>query len=180
MICERCDAEFFIDWRKDTRRTPCRFCSKVCSNSREQTAHTINKIKRSLIDYFVEIGRQRPVCRQCGKFVRGKNKDSLLCRGCSPKKGTALSVRDHRLRKKRKLIEYKGGKCCICGYNKYDGALDFHHVDPEKKEFAIAQRLINISWEKVVKEIDKCILLCANCHREFHAGLIKIPEGLLV
>jgi predicted HNH restriction endonuclease len=52
--------------------------------------------------------------------------------------------------------------------------LDFHHVDSTKKEFGIGNSGYTRSWEKVKKELDKCILVCANCHREIHEGLIKI------
>lgn len=74
----------------------------------------------------------------------------------------------HRKKLKRKAIEYKGGKCQKCGYDKCDNALEFHHVNPEEKEFQITGT--NISWEKIKIELDKCILLCANCHREKHAS----------
>ena len=79
-------------------------------------------------------------------------------------------------RKKIKLlaIEYKGGKCLICGYNKYVGALDFHHLDEGTKEFGLAVAGLTRSWERTKKELDKCVLLCANCHREVHGGLIKL------
>lgn len=66
---------------------------------------------------------------------------------------------------KEKLVEYKGGKCEKCGYNKCITALEFHHINPEEKEFNIDGRS---SFEKSKKEVDKCILVCANCHREIH------------
>lgn len=70
--------------------------------------------------------------------------------------------------KKAALVKYKGGKCCICGYDKVNSALDFHHVGP--KEFGIAKRK-DISLEKLKKEVDKTILVCKNCHQEIHAGI---------
>ena len=68
---------------------------------------------------------------------------------------------------KNKAIEYKGGSCSKCGYNKCAGALEFHHIDPSQKEFGITTK--NVKWEKLKLELDKCILVCANCHREIHA-----------
>ena len=68
-------------------------------------------------------------------------------------------------------VEYKGGKCIFCGYAKYVGALDFHHM--ENKSFGISAKGYTRSWEVVRKELDKCILVCANCHREVHAGLLQ-------
>lgn len=70
------------------------------------------------------------------------------------------------------LIDYKGGACQFCGYNKCQEALDFHHLDSKKKDFNISGG--TKSFERLKPEIDKCVLVCANCHREIHAGLIKI------
>jgi 5-methylcytosine-specific restriction endonuclease McrA len=67
-------------------------------------------------------------------------------------------------------IEYKGGKCEKCGYDKYDGALEFHHLDPSKKDFAISKKKARYI-DKLKPELDKCILLCSNCHRELHGGI---------
>lgn len=78
--------------------------------------------------------------------------------------------RSSRQRLKEKLVEYKGGKCEICGYNKCINALEFHHLDPSEKDFGIVNGNA-IAFEKVKKEVDKCILVCANCHREIHFNL---------
>ena len=77
-----------------------------------------------------------------------------------------------RKRLKIKLINYKGGKCQICGYNRCINALEFHHLNPNEKDFQISG--ISKSFETMKKEVDKCILVCANCHREIHAGLINL------
>lgn len=82
------------------------------------------------------------------------------------------AVSKRRRRIKVMAVEFKGGKCQICGYNKYVGALDLHHVDPDKKSFSISSRGHSRSWEKVKKELNKCMLLCANCHREIEAGVV--------
>ena len=63
----------------------------------------------------------------------------------------------------------------ICGYDRYLGALDFHHLDPNKKSFGLSKKGLTHSWEKIKSEIDKCILVCANCHRELHAGITQLP-----
>lgn len=79
---------------------------------------------------------------------------------------------DAVIKRRRKLkemsVQYKGGKCERCGYNKCVDALDFHHVNPLIKEFDISRNGHTKSWEKLKKELDKCILICANCHREEH------------
>jgi len=71
-------------------------------------------------------------------------------------------------------VDYKGEKCQCCGYDKYIGALEFHHIDPNEKDFSLSHRGYCYSWDKVKKELDKCILVCSNCHREIHAGIIKV------
>ena len=83
-------------------------------------------------------------------------------------------------RRKIKLmsIEYKGGKCQICGYSKYPGALDLHHING-KKSFGISDKGYTRSWERTKKELDKCILVCANCHREIEAGISQLPKETL-
>ena len=68
------------------------------------------------------------------------------------------------------LVEYKGGKCELCGYSGCIDVLDLHHKDASKKEFGISSSGLTRSWEKNKAEADKCVLLCANCHREIHAG----------
>jgi len=70
-------------------------------------------------------------------------------------------------------LEYKGGKCCKCGYDKCVGALEFHHINPDEKEFGPGHNGHTRSWKRVKKELDKCILVCANCHREIHAELLQ-------
>jgi 5-methylcytosine-specific restriction endonuclease McrA len=87
------------------------------------------------------------------------------------KKCRVVAVQKRRDVLKIKAVEYKGGKCERCGYSKYVGALDFHHVDPSQKDFAIASKGYTRSWEKVINELDKCIMLCSNCHREVHNGI---------
>jgi len=86
----------------------------------------------------------------------------------------AVSMRRKRL--KRMAREYKGGKCMICGYDRCLDALDFHHRDPSKKDFGLSAHGITHSWEKIQKEIQKCVLICANCHREVHAGITQLPK----
>ena len=82
------------------------------------------------------------------------------------------AVAKRRRKIKSMAIEYKGGECQICGYNKYQGALDLYHING-KKEFGIGDKGYTRSWEKVKTELDKCILVCANCHRELEAGIIQ-------
>lgn len=87
------------------------------------------------------------------------------------RKNKVKSVVNWRKRTKEKLIEYKGGKCEKCGYNKCSDALEFHHNNPNEKDFGISTRGDIKSFEALKKEVDKCTLLCSNCHRELHFNL---------
>jgi hypothetical protein len=67
------------------------------------------------------------------------------------------------------LIEKRGGGCEQCGYKKNIAALDFHHLEKSKKKFQLdARHLSNNRMEVLLEEFEKCLLLCANCHREEH------------
>lgn len=81
-----------------------------------------------------------------------------------------VAVAKRRKMLRTKAIKYAGGKCMICGYDRCVDALDFHHRDEQTKSFGISQNGLTRSWEKVRKEVDKCILVCANCHREIHSN----------
>jgi hypothetical protein len=97
---------------------------------------------------------------------RGKIGGSVYCKKC-----TTIQVVERTKKLKQEMVVYKGGCCQICGYNKYIGALDFHHIDPNKKDFTIAH-VRQYKFNDVIKnELDKCLLVCSNCHRELHGGL---------
>ena len=84
------------------------------------------------------------------------------------KEKAVKAVVKRRQKVKEMAVEYKGGSCQRCGYDKYVGALEFHHMDPNEKDFLISRKGYCTSWGKIKKELDKCILVCANCHREVH------------
>lgn len=86
--------------------------------------------------------------------------------------GSAIDVSNYRRRRKANLMKVLGDKCCICGYNELPDALEFHHINPEDKEFGIASKGTCRDLEKDLAEIKKCVLICANCHRAIHKGLI--------
>ena len=69
---------------------------------------------------------------------------------------------------RKKNLNLKINGCAICGYNKCDAALEFHHVNPENKKFSLGARNTEYLSNRVIEELNKCILLCANCHREVH------------
>lgn len=83
------------------------------------------------------------------------------------------AVTKRRQKIKMMAVEYKGNECSQCGYKKCIGALEFHHLDPLQKDFGVGRNGASRSWEKTKAELDKCIMVCANCHREIHEGLIS-------
>lgn len=80
--------------------------------------------------------------------------------------------------RKRHAIVYLGGSCSVCGYEKCDAALDFHHLDPNFKS-GLSQKWLRSDWATAEKELNGCVLLCANCHREYHAGDIELSCDIL-
>lgn len=118
-------------------------------------------------------------CRKCSVdkpitefFKASKTKKSTstndyvdkICRSCKHD-----AMQERRKAHKQWCVDYKGGKCIECGYNKCLAALDFHHLEPHEKEFKFRNDLR--SKELIKPELDKCVLLCSNCHREVHAGI---------
>ena len=87
-------------------------------------------------------------------------------------------VKKWRTNTKIRCLKYKGGSCIICGYNKCNRAMCFHHIDPSKKEFGIAEPC-TISWFRIRNELKKCVLLCVRCHAEVHDGSINIGPYLI-
>lgn len=87
-----------------------------------------------------------------------------------------LKVAVARRRKVLKIraVKVKGGKCAACGYQRCIAALEFHHVGDDK-DFGVSFRGFSRSWKRIRSELGKCILLCANCHRELHSGLLQLP-----
>lgn len=119
-------------------------------------------------ELYKQLGNIKKVAKQM-HISYDRLRNVIISDKITPKKRDTSS---YRREVKRKLIEYKGGKCQICGYNRCQEALEFHHLDPSQKDFTISGG--TKSFESLKPEVDKCILVCANCHREIHAGLIKV------
>jgi 5-methylcytosine-specific restriction endonuclease McrA len=86
----------------------------------------------------------------------------------------------HRRKVKAILVAEHGGKCLLCGYDKYIGALEFHHLDRSTKSFTIASMGWMKGLERLRKEAAKCILLCSNCHREAENDPSILESRLMV
>jgi hypothetical protein len=163
-VCKKCDITFsrrpIIDGRMRNlqRRQYCLDCSPFGNHNTKNFDKDIQKGKTFC-------------CEDCNEeYVYLHKGDTILkCAKCTTAKRSA--------QRKQKCVEYKGGKCLICSYDKYIGALEFHHIDPEKKSFDISQFKASITqWDVLKEELDKCALVCANCHREVEAGITKIPR----
>jgi len=112
------------------------------------------------------------ICKHHGEteyVLEGRN--YYRCKKC---RSNSVTKRRHVV--KSKLINEFGGKCKICSYNKCVRALEFHHIDSSEKNFGLAHKGFSRNYKKSLEEAKKCILVCANCHREIEAGLIKIDK----
>lgn len=107
------------------------------------------------------------VCKKHGitEFTFSSYDNKWKCKKCS-----IDSITKRRRELKYKLVEYKGGRCEKCGYDKCIDALEFHHLDENEKSFGISNGNVK-SFEKAKEEVDKCILVCSNCHKEIHYEL---------
>lgn len=146
-----------IESQKSTKK----YCSNKCQNEARK-----NRIKKSPSKSIDRI------CLLCGKPFQIKNHSANLrqcCYDCMPE-GIQLT-RGMFLAKVKQL---RGGKCIKCGYSRCLKALEFHHLDPSKKDFTISND--NFKLASALEESKKCILLCSNCHRELHDNLWNIDE----
>ena len=99
----------------------------------------------------------------CDKTTDGRSSNAKFCSDkCKSKWGVTVT----RHRRKAECVARLGGKCVRCGYDKCPAALEFHHRDRTAKEFPITQYLNKASKDRLFAEVDKCDLVCANCHRE--------------
>ena len=148
-------------------RSTKKYCSKECNNEFRR----LRWKNREKVDREQKLMPEKE-CLLCGQRFRPKNSSAnqrTCCYNCMPdgvqlKRGEFLG----------KLKELFGGKCARCGYCKCIRALEFHHLDPSKKDFTISND--NFKLQDAINEAKKCILLCANCHRELHDTLWSISE----
>lgn len=166
-ICQKCGKEFPLSIKIEGKkrilhgRKYCFDCSPfglhntkkihVCSDTQERFGISKKcckcKIIKSLDSFYFKIK---------------ENRYNSWCKDC------VYSSQSKRWKdRKRKVVELFGGKCQECGYNKNLAAFHFHHLDPAIKEFSTIE-MLRMSWEKLIKEMSKCILLCGNCHTELH------------
>lgn len=138
--------------------------------------------RNGLLNYFIMN------CKSCGVGLVGRQKMycSIRCKNTvavskvrfNYKSDTGFSYQSRKgMSFKLELIHKLGGACYICGYNKNISALEFHHKDPKTKLFNIDMRVLsNRSRDSVLKEVDKCSLVCSNCHQEIHNPHLEIKN----
>jgi predicted transcriptional regulator len=120
-----------------------------------------------------DVEKYCPKCetiKPLGDFYKRYNREDYggYCKNCSNQYHTER-VKNVKL----KMIDYKGGECLDCELKLEDthyAVFDFHHLDPTTKDENF-ERIKYQSWEKIKEELDKCVLLCSNCHRVRHAGI---------
>ncbi|MBD2775109.1 HNH endonuclease [Iningainema tapete] len=171
--CRKCAAEFpnrlLIDGKLKNVQNR-KFCLNCSPYGRHNT-----------VDLTVTRDKSSKVCPRCKQYLAadafylrrdGKN-FSPYCKDC-----TNRQTIERMRRFKEKCVAYKGGKCSRCGYDRCIDALEFHHVNPKEKDLQLSAGK-GYSFEKAIPELDKCILVCANCHREIHAEMrviLVLPE----
>jgi len=158
--CYLCHKDFT---RRQRGRSEHTFCSQSCATSYTNTTSPKRQLEGS--------------CEVCNKPCRRSRKFcSIQCYGVSrrtlDRQSGSDAVISWRVRTKQKLIDYKGGRCMRCGYNKCVAALHFHHRNPNEKDFGISAK--TKSFDVMKLEVDKCDLLCSNCHAEEHERL-RLP-----
>lgn len=127
--------------------------------SRSNVRYWLRKLDLKTTSDYMNCVRSEPKCLICGKDTSNQ-KPKTMCMSCRTK------VRRHRA--KLAAIEYLGGKCHHCNGVFHPSAMEFHHRDPESKEVTIGM-VANKRWEVIKEELDKCELLCSNCHRILHS-----------
>lgn len=164
-VCKKCETRFpnylIIDdkQRNLSSRKYCLSCSPF-------GLHNTRPIGERISDYKGDL-----VCLGCGKlysYNKSKGHGREYCSSCV--------VNNRRFKVKKILVDYKGGKCEVCGYDKNIKALQFHHNNPSEKDFSISGKHC-LSLNRLKEEVNKCSLLCANCHIEEHDRIIAASHN---
>lgn len=161
-VCEKCGNRFpnrlEVDGkiRNLQRRRYCLKCSPFGSHNTKDLMNNSNS-------------KTHKTCPDCKTekhyseyYRRRKTQTSTYCKLCTNKRTVIRQKRN-----KDKVLEFMGGSCAECGYSKYRGALSLHHKDPTEKDQTL-DAFSKRSLEKLKPELEKCVLLCVNCHREAH------------
>ena len=166
--CKKCEKYFptinMIEGKKRNlgNRKYCLSCSPFGGRNTRQ----LHMIETAV---YEKLKTRQIKCAVCDRIYEYHHADS---KGHTTTKCNSCLVNLQRFGFKQKCVEYKGNKCELCGYSKCLRALSFHHKDKTKKDFGISGKHC-MKWDKIKTELDKCILLCSNCHMEEHERLEK-------
>jgi hypothetical protein len=142
--------------KRKKKVTPCTVCGDALPHRTKRTkCITCRSIKT----------RTTLNCAYCQReyvYSSSQGHTKTFCNSCS--------VNKRRLQRRAELVQHFGGKCTRCGYSEFISSVCFHHTDPTEKEFNISGAHTR-SWDALLKEAEKCVLLCANCHMAYHAGM---------
>ena len=164
-ICVICGKQF------QAVRSTKKYCSSKCNNQARKIRYKQQHKNKEKKD-FIQMPEKE--CLICGQKFKPKTPAANLrqcCYNCMPD--------GHQLLRGQflaKIKQHRGGKCQRCGYNKCLKALEFHHLNPSQKDFTISNDRFKL--KQAVEETKKCVILCANCHRELHDNLWNIEEIL--
>lgn len=156
-------------------------CILLCSNCHREEHHNLYQLKKlqEEFDNFQQLNFSKSIltgkntgeksCNICDVILTSTNKvkgeKRYMCKKCDSKR---LIIRSQN--RKKQVVDYMGGKCSLCGYDACIRALEFHHLDPSKKSKEFDEKFDTWNIEKKKEELDKCILICSNCHREIHSS----------
>jgi len=143
-------------------------CTMLCANCHREEHERTTHLEYATADKGVLDPVHGFRCPQCDEVKAesefGKRRGGKRHPWCKHCKKTYQQQRRREI--KQETVDYKGGKCQLCGYSKSLDALEFHHKDPTQKDLGVAELRKKLSAIK--DEVDKCILVCCNCHRELH------------
>jgi hypothetical protein len=152
-----------------------KFCSYQCR------LNNIYAVRKKL---YKKLNLKEILCSFCKRKFKPKRESNRFCSELSQIRENrkrnlqriSLAFKKRRQLTKLKCIEYLGGKCMKCEYSKHPCAMDFHHKNIKEKEFNMTNLIRNNNWDNIKKELDKCDLLCSNCHREKHFVLYEVEK----
>jgi hypothetical protein len=163
-ICKKCNKQFALIVVIDGKTRNL--------SSRSNCLDCVPFKTRSTIEKDGSLLYKKCVCVKCGKeyeYHHSKQGTLTKCNSCM--------ANGQLVKRRNKALDYLGGKCIICGYDKCSRALSYHHIDPSTKLFGISGNHCR-SWEVLKTELDKCVILCANCHMEVEDGIIDLTKYL--
>ena len=150
---------------------------KICKNCGVEKDYTNYYWHAMGVDYL------NNRCKACCNKLRPYNKEYYSNNRKIKQSKNPEEFKDiqsaRRFKRKMDAVNTLGGKCSICGYDGCFGALDFHHKDGEEKDSNISWLVWKGNKKDLENELKKCVLLCANCHREQHSNEKKYIQLLL-